>query len=247
MVRRPLKVRVLFDIDGTLLLTDGAGRTAIGVALEAVYGTSGSLGSYSFHGKTDPQIVIELMCGAGLPEAEVRARMPEVWPLYLRRLKRELAVRRTENRIRLLPGIVGLLEALREHEDVLLGLLTGNIEEGARLKLEAAGLEALFEVGAYGSDAEIRSEIARLAVERSGRVDGASPVVVVGDTPADVRCAQDVDAFAVAVATGRHGVEELIAAGADAVFEDFSQTDTVMACLLTQSGMGAPSARADGR
>ncbi|UCF18544.1 MAG: HAD family hydrolase [Gemmatimonadota bacterium] len=243
-----VRVRVLFDIDGTLLLTDGAGRTAIRAALEAVYGTAGDLEDYTFHGKTDPQIVVELMTGAGLPKAEVRRLMPEVWPAYLDRLEGELAVRRSEGRIKLLPGIVDLLETLSGREDVLLGLLTGNIEEGARRKLEAAGLAAHFKIGAYGSDSEIRSEIARVAEERSRSVcgNGASAVVVVGDTPEDVRCARAVGGFAMAVATGRHGIEELVAAGADAVFEDFSDTEKVIHCLLTQSGKGTLTGGAGG-
>jgi phosphoglycolate phosphatase-like HAD superfamily hydrolase len=244
-------VLVLFDIDGTLLLTDGAGRAAIRSALEAVYGTSGPMEGYDFHGKTDPQIVLELMAGAGLSGTEIRERLPEVWPLYLEALEGELEVRRVEGRLMVLPGVVELLSALDAREEVSLGLLTGNIEEGARLKLRAAGVRWLFDVGAYGSDSEVRSEIARIAVGRGRLVParGGSPAatVVIGDTPEDVACARAVRARAVAVATGRHGALELEQAGADVVFDDFRDTAAVLESILSLSGGAGASSDGEGR
>ncbi len=240
---------VLFDVDGTLLLTNGAGRVAIRQALEAVYGTSGDMEGYNFHGKTDPQIIVELMSSTGLEEAEVRARMSEIWPVYLEILGRELETRRVENRITVLPGVADLLAALTSKTGVSLGLLTGNIEQGAKLKLAAAGVPWLFDAGAYGSDAEVRSEIARVAVERSrSAVGSAAAVLVVGDTPEDIACARDVDALALAVATGRHGTDELEEAGADAVFADFGDTESVLQCIesLTRGGDGVGETRLNG-
>ncbi len=240
---------VLFDIDGTLLLTDGAGRVAIRQALEAVYGTSGHMEGYTFHGKTDPQIIVELMRSAGLEEGAVRARMSEIWPIYLEILDRELAIRRAENRITVLPGVAELLAALKSRPGVSLGLLTGNIEQGARLKLAAAGVPWLFDAGGYGSDSEARSEIARVAVERSRSAVGTlQAVLVVGDTPEDIACARAVDALALAVATGRHGTDELEEAGADAVFADFGDTQAVLQCIqsLARSRDGAGETRVNG-
>ncbi len=244
----PIRVRVFFDIDGTLLYTDGAGRQAIRKALETVYGTSGPLEAYIFHGKTDPQIVVELMVGAGLPEAEVRRRMPEVWSFYLAELEHQLGARRAAGRITLLPGVSDLLTALRAISGVAIGLLTGNIEEGARLKLAAAGLDSTFTLGGFGSDSEDRGEVARIARRRSRSVDGGDGVamVVIGDTPEDVACARAAEAHAVAVATGRHGVAELERAGADAVFEDLSDTHRVLDCVLSLAGMTGASADAAG-
>lgn len=241
----PLSLRVFFDIDGTLLLTDGAGREAIRGALQAVYGTSGRLDGFWFHGKTDPQIVLELMTGAGLEAAAVRSRMASLWPVYLRKLEQELEARRAAGRIRLLPGVRELLAELGRRQDARLGLLTGNIEGGALLKLRAAGVNSAFDVGGYGSDAEERTEIARIALERSRALDGASRprLVVVGDTPDDIACARAVGAYAVAVATGRHDSEALRAAGADAVFADFSETDAVLDCI---TGAGNGSLRGEG-
>ncbi len=240
---------VLFDIDGTLLLTDGAGRVAIRQALEAVYGTSGAMEGYNFHGKTDPQIIVELMSSAGLEEGEVRARMSEIWPIYLEILDRELEVRRAEKGITVLPGVADLLAALESRPGVSLGLLTGNIEKGAKLKLAAAGVPWLFDAGAYGSDSEVRSEIARVAVERSRSVVGTpAAILVVGDTPEDIACARAVDALALAVATGRHGTDELEEAGADAVFADFGDTEAVLQCIqsLARGGDGAGETSVNG-
>lgn len=243
----PIRVRVFFDVDGTLLYTDGAGRVAIRAALEEVYGTSGPIDGYIFHGKTDPRIVVELMMAAGLEAAEVRRRLPEVWPIYLGCLERELEVRQREGRITTLPGIVELLAALDRRPDVALGLLTGNIEEGARLKLAAAGLGSTFSVGGFGCDSEDRAEVARAALSRSVEMGGEDPAtVVLGDTPEDVACARAVDAYAVAVATGRHTVDELLESGADAVFEDFSDTEAVLSCILSLAGADSSSAGAAG-
>jgi phosphoglycolate phosphatase-like HAD superfamily hydrolase len=229
-------LRVFFDIDATLLLTDGAGRAALRAALEKVYGTSGQLDGYAFHGKTDPQIVVELLTGSGLDERGIRDRMPAMWPVYLEALQRELDARRAEDRVTLLPGVPELLAELEVMEGVSLGLLTGNIEAAARMKLAAAGVTTKFEFGGYGSDSGVRTEIARIAVERSrSRVSdtlGTQVLVVVGDTPEDIACARSVRGRAVAVATGRHSVSELKQAGADVVFSDFSDTEAVLSGIL---------------
>jgi phosphoglycolate phosphatase-like HAD superfamily hydrolase len=236
------KYAVLFDIDGTLLVSDSAGRIALHAALEDVYGTAGPIDGYTFHGKTDPQIVLELMAGAGLSEAEVRQRMPRLWPVYLERLDRALAVRRRESRIRVLPGVLAVLAGLETRADVILGLLTGNIEPGAQRKLAAAGLATRFRFGAYGSDSEDRNGVARVAQARyrSALLDGEgeAALVVVGDTPADIACARAVGGRAVGVATGRHSVGELEDCGADAVFEDFGDAARVIECILAVAGAG---------
>ncbi len=237
---REIILRVFFDIDGTLLLTDGAGRAALRRALELTYGTTGPLAGYNFHGKTDPQIVVELLTGAGVEEEEIRLKLPSVWPVYLQALERELEERRARGRIVLLPGVKELLAALERRPEIKLGLLTGNIEPAARLKLAAAGVSSRFDVGGYGSDSEVRVEIARIAVARCRAASGAGEapaVVVVGDTPEDIACARAVSATAVAVATGRHSVAELEAAGADAVFQDFSDSERVVEYVLETGGV----------
>lgn len=238
-----MTLHVFFDIDATLLLTDGAGRSALKAALETVYGTSGRLDGYLFHGKTDPQIVVELLKGAGINEPKIRDRMSAMWPVYLEALKSELDVRRVEGRIRLLPGVSRLLAKLEGVEGVSLGLITGNIEAAAWMKLSAAGVTTRFAAGGYGSDSEIRCEIARIALARSrhraGSGSGQDGVAVVGDTPEDIACARCLDGRAVAVATGRHSVAELEQAGADVVFSDFSETEAVLNGILAPVAGGA--------
>lgn len=237
---------ILFDIDGTLLLTDGAGREAFRTALLAIFGTAGPLDEYQFHGKTDPQIAEELLTAAGLDRSEIRRRMPTLWPIYLESLERELGRRRNRDSVVPLPGVPGLLAELEARTDVALGLVTGNLEPAARLKLAAAGVVTPFAVGGFGSDAAVRTEIARIVLERArtawGRAFGAGEVVVVGDTPADVACARTIGGRAVAVATGRHTGEELELAGADLVLPDLADTGRVIDGLLGLDGAGPTNA-----
>lgn len=234
---------VFFDIDGTLLLSGGAGRAALTTSLQEVFETAGPTENYTFHGKTDPQIVVDLLNASGWHPDEIWQRMPMLWPVYLEALGRELD-QRVQNGLKMqLPGVEELLAELEASPDVTLGLLTGNIEPAANLKLAASGVRASFEVGGFGSDSAERNEIAKIAVERARslpRLDGAPlRMVVVGDTPADVEAAQAVGARAVAVATGRHTTDELAEAGADVVFSDFSDTGGVVQGL-TELGRVTP-------
>jgi phosphoglycolate phosphatase-like HAD superfamily hydrolase len=230
---------ILFDVDGTLLWTDGAGRRAIHRALLAEAGTSGPIDSYRFDGKTDPQIVRDLLTLAGLEQAEIDARMDAVFRRYIELLEDDLQGPDTATRV--LPGIPELLTALEPHERdgrIMTGLLTGNLRAGAALKLRSGGLDpARFAVGAFGSDSEHRPELpaiaARRAAERIGRDVPGGAVTIVGDTPQDIACCRPLGARAVAVATGYWSVDELRAAGASRVFADLSATDAVIEALLS--------------
>jgi len=229
---------VLFDIDGTILLTDGAGRRAIGRALSDLAGTTGPVGDHRFDGKTDPQIVRELLSLAGHPDAEMPARIQAVCDRYLELLELELASPSQETRV--MAGVRELLDELARPEaagQVLVGLLTGNLERGAALKLRSAGIDpSRFAVGAYGSDAAHRPELPAIARRRAesltGRTIAGPDVVVIGDTPDDVACARPIGARTVAVATGRYDVTILAAAGATHVFADLSDTAAVLDALL---------------
>lgn len=225
---------VLFDIDGTLLLTAGAGRRAITAALAEHVGASAAFHGVRFDGKTDPQIVRELLEAAGA-EALDEERIGACCERYLALLERELAAPGTVTT--LMPGVTELLDALEREAHVLLGLLTGNMAAGAALKLRAAGLDpGRFVVGAYGSDAADRPALPPIAARRAephfGRVPAGHDVVIIGDTPADVTCGQCIGARALAVATGAYSPAELDAAGAHAVFSDLSATDDVLAAIL---------------
>src|SRR2546425_2840356 len=183
---------ILFDIDGTLLWTDGAGRRAIHQALLDEMGTAGPIDGYRFDGKTDPQIVRELLELAGHPEFRADDRITAVCRRYVDLLTAELA--KPTQTTKLYPGIKELLAALEPYEAdgrALVGLLTGNVQNGAALKLRSAGLDpARFVVGAFGSDSHARAELpagaAQRAAERTGRPVSRADPGVVGGTPDDV-------------------------------------------------------------
>lgn len=227
---------VLFDVDGTLLSARGAGRRALGRALVEVYGTAGPIDTYDFHGGTDPQIVRELLAAAGLSADAVVVREDCLYARYVAHLEAEVGDGRE---VTLYPGVGALVETLARTDRCLLGLLTGNIEAGARIKLEPTGLLPHFRLGAYGSDDADRTRLPAIAARRAetvaGRAFQGSDVVVIGDTPRDVGCARAFGATAIAVATGRHSVSDLAASGADRVFPDFSETARVVTAILTGS------------
>ena len=225
---------VLFDIDGTLLLSDGAGRRAINRALQEVYGSSGPR-DYPFDGKTDPQIVRELMRLSGHGDEHIDARMAQLFERYVECLHEEL--RSPSHRAYTLPGVPELLDELERRSDVILGLLTGNLAQGARAKLEAVGLDPdRFRVGAFGSDHEHRPELPAIARSRTRErlgvdVSGAH-MVVIGDTPADLTCGWSLGARAIGVATGRYSVDDLRKHDPLAVFQDLSDTVAVTRVIV---------------
>jgi phosphoglycolate phosphatase-like HAD superfamily hydrolase len=226
---------VLFDIDGTLLLTHGAARRALHAALGAVFGGIGTT-DLPFDGKTDPQIVRELMRMDGHDEARIDADLPRAIERYLEELTRELA--EPTNTSRLMPGVSDLLETLEARADVVLGLLTGNVEPGARAKLTRVGLSPeRFRVGAFGSDHGERPALPAIAQRRAreivGREFAGADVVIIGDTPADVMCGRGIGARAIAVATGRFTRDELAGYGPAAIFADLTDTAAVIAAIVS--------------
>ena len=225
---------VLFDIDGTILWTDGAGRRAVQRALEDVFGAPVPAG-HEFDGKTDPQIVRELMQLAGVTHVDIDDRIEHALERYVELLHTELGA--LDKRDKVLPGIRPLLDTLEARDDVLLGLLTGNVLPGAVAKLTAVGIDAArFKVGAFGSDHAHRPELPAIARERAeallGHQIAGSDVVVIGDTPADMGCGRGIGARAIGVATGRYSVNDLRACGAAAVFEDLSDTNAVVRAIM---------------
>jgi phosphoglycolate phosphatase-like HAD superfamily hydrolase len=235
---------VLFDIDGTILLTDGAGRRAVYRALIDVFGGMGSA-NHRFDGKTDPQIVRELMRLDGHDDAHIDARMGRTLARYVEFLHEEL--RSGVGSTRLMPGVSDLLDALDARDDILLGLVTGNLAAGARAKLNAAGIDpARFRVGGFGSDHELRGELPGVAQRRAREELGldvpGNDVVVIGDTPADIQCGRAIGARAIGVATGHYSVEELASYDPAAVFDDLSATDEVIRSILADT-VASPAAR----
>jgi phosphoglycolate phosphatase len=225
---------VLFDIDGTLLLSDGAGRRAIQRALIEVFGAMGP-SDYYFDGKTDPQIVRELMRLVGHVDEHIDARMEMLLARYVECLHEELGD--PGHHPYALPGVPALLDELESKSNVVLGLLTGNLEQGARAKLEAVGLDPRrFRVGAFGSDHEHRPELPAIArqrlKQRLGHDVSGDAIIVIGDTPADLTCGRSLGAAAIGVATGRYSVEQLLQHDPLAVFADLSDTAAVTRAIL---------------
>lgn len=225
---------VLFDIDGTLLRSDGAGRRSMERALLTVFGTTGSP-DYRYDGKTDRQITREQMRAAGFTDATIDARMDDVFDLYLAQLTRELEQHPTP--AERLAGVSTLLETLRTHEGVTLGLLTGNIEPGAQRKLAAVDIAwEQFRANAFGSDHEERSALPAVAQQRAttllGRHIDGSQLVIIGDTPADIHCGRSLGVRAIGVATGRFSTQDLAQHAPYAVLESLADTDAALDAIL---------------
>jgi phosphoglycolate phosphatase-like HAD superfamily hydrolase len=226
---------VLFDIDGTLLSTRGAGRRAMEAALVTHFGTAGPV-DYRYDGKTDKQIARELMQGAGFSDDTIDARMSSVLAAYLTGLNDELAA--TPAALEVHTGVNELLDALdARRNDVVVGLLTGNIEGGAHAKLRATGLgTSRFRFGAFGSDHERRAALPAIARARAAELVGrdvrGEALVIVGDTPHDLTCGNEIGARAIGVATGYYRTEALAKHDAIAVFENLGDTMRVVDAIL---------------
>lgn len=223
---------VLFDIDGTILTDRGASRAAFADALERVYGYAGDLSRYDFSGRTDPQIAHMVLRDAGIASEDIAAALPRLWEHYLERL----AQNTTSGRVRVMPGIPELLVELAAHAEVVLALLTGNIEPGARLKLGGAGLNDYFPFGAFGSDSPDRTELPPVAMQRAsvhvGREFRGADVVIIGDSIYDVRCGVPYEATTIAVASGKTPAETLRAENPRHFFENAADLGAMMKAIL---------------
>ena len=237
----------LFDIDGTLLTSAGVATATFSQVLAEVAGRPVPADGYSMAGKTDPQIVRDLLRRAGLLPQAIDGMVPRVLDRYLERFPAALAA---SPRPRLFPGVRDLLAHLAALPHVLVGLLTGNVERGAAIKLGHFGLGDRFRVGAYGSDSEDRRALVEVAVRRAealtGRRFAARDVVVIGDTPLDIDCGRAAGALTVAVATGPYSTDDLEAHHPDALFRDFAEVERV-AEVIAGAAPAAPAHRGAGR
>jgi phosphoglycolate phosphatase-like HAD superfamily hydrolase len=217
---------ILFDIDGTLIHSGGAGSAAMNDTLETVAGVIDGFASVDFAGKTDIQIIREAFTNLGLDSAGSLAdRFMELYPERLRP-----AVAKGLGHVK--PGVKRLLQRLEEHDHCRLGLLTGNLETGARIKLEPYDLNRFFPFGAFGSDHADRNELLPVAVRRFEELRGIRAAfgdcIVVGDTPRDVECATRHGAACIAVATGPYSADVLQEAGADLVLPDLTDAERIL-------------------
>jgi len=213
---------VLFDIDGTLITTGGAGAVAWRLAFEELYRISADIGAYSDGGMTDPEVGRATFTHT-VGRAPTPAELDAVMATRLRYLPGAVA---ESKGYRVLRGVAELLPRLRAR-GYLLGLTTGGTEPAARIKLGRAGLNQYFDFGGFGSDSPDRTQLTMRAIERAAALDGnglrARECLVVGDTPLDIAAAHDAGALAVAVASGHYGVDTLRAAGADHVLASLEE------------------------
>lgn len=210
---------IMFDIDGTLVRTGGAGKAAMEAALCEEFGVQLTSEEIPYSGRTDLAIGRDLLTAHGIEPTANQTKLVEGYltrlPYYLERFPG-----------RVCPGVIELLGELRKRSDVVLGLITGNVRRGAERKLGHYGLWENFAVGGFGDDHDDRDDVARAAL---GAVEGhvgakldPADVWVIGDTPLDVKCARAIGAKAVAVATGWHPMDDLVASGPDLALADLS-------------------------
>lgn len=228
---------VLFDLDGTLLLTRGAGLEAVVAACRELFGEHFVHRTTSVDGSLDPVIWRELCAENAIADPD--AHHDRFRALYAGRLARVLA---EPGRAYALRGARELVAALQDEPDLTVGVLTGNYPETGKLKLAAAGFDPdRFSVAAWGSDARTRPGLVPVARarhrERSGIDLAPDRVVIVGDTPSDVRCAKENGARCLAVATGRYSTARLAFEGADLALEDLSDTHTARRWIVDRASL----------
>jgi len=220
---------ILFDIDGTLIDSGGAGMLSLNLAFKEFFSVDDAFRAIRMAGKTDLQIVNEALRMHNIDSSN--GNVPGFFASYVRHL--EITIHDRKGHIK--PGIRQALELLHVRDDIVLGLLTGNIETGAMIKLEAFGLAEFFEAGAFGENDPDRNKLLPIAVEKLREKKGIeidySQCIVIGDTPRDVECSKPYGAYAIAVATGPYSYDELSGTAADAVFHDLSDTDNFLHIL----------------
>ena len=211
---------ILFDIDGTLVDCGPQVRVLFQAAMTEAFGTCGDLSRVDFAGKTDPGIALEALTAVGFSPQEVFAGLPRMKASYLATLAEAL----DHQKMRILPGVEEVLTRLTGRSDVVLALLTGNWEPGARTKLSPFGLNDYFPFGAFGCDGTDRADLPPIALERAFQATGRrfrpEETLIVGDSLNDIACAQAHGIPTLAVATGRTPAAMLEAAGADWVVPD---------------------------
>lgn len=223
---------ILFDIDGTLITTNGAAKRCLVQAMEETLGAATVGLEHDFAGKTDPQIFSEIVQASGLPADTIARHQDAVFASFFEKLEKEL---NAEN-VTVLPGVRALLEALLQEEAATVALLTGNTLQGARIKLTPPDLLRYFAFGAFGNDAYHRHDLPEIAVarayERTGATFRAKDIVIIGDTPHDIDCGRHLNVRSIGVATGGHSHERLAQASPDYLFDDLTDTSQLLDAIF---------------
>lgn len=226
-----MKKLILWDIDGTLIRTNRSGIIALVRAFAQLHGREPAMGEVDVAGRTD-RWIIGRMLEANAVEAST-ANIHAVLESYLQLLGSELSARSGQ----VLPGVHALLETLHRRDDVVQALLTGNVERGARIKLEHFNVWHYFKFGAFGDDSHLRNDLGPHALRRAKErheIDFVPErVFVIGDTPHDIECGKVIGARTIGVATGMYSLEELTAHAPTAAFKDFADTAALLRVLDT--------------
>ncbi len=230
---------LLFDIDGTLITSGGAGEKALDEALRDRFGITAGLGEITLAGATDSRIARSLLEHHGF--AATAENISGLIDSYLHHLK----LRLPQHEGRVLPGIVELLDRLKGREDCIVALLTGNVVRGAEIKLTHFGVWDYFEFGAFADDHHDRNQLGKFAMARALEKHGVEfppeHIYVIGDTPRDIECGMAFGAKTVAIATGNYSRAELAEYIPDFLFDDLSDTEAVMQALLPRPALpGSP-------
>jgi phosphoglycolate phosphatase len=232
-----MKRLVLFDIDGTLLHGGKLWRECLESAFVACM-PGVPLRTVAYSGKTDPLICREMLLDAGLSPEEQERMTPRILEEYLERVRKAISDGRSSE-VQILPGVRESLEAISSEPRVRLGLLTGNVRQGAQLKLSTVGLEHFFGIGVYGDDHWDRYELPRIAVQRAHEELGirfaGKEVVIIGDTSHDVNCGKSLGVRTIAVATGRADLrQELVDSRPDFLFETLEKPSGLLEAILAE-------------
>jgi phosphoglycolate phosphatase len=233
MIHQQFLRLILFDIDGTLISTDGIAKRTFAEVMNAEFGPSTAASDYDFSGKTDQVIYSDIAALMSIDPALAEQKQDEVFDRFFTLLEQRLH----QGNVTVLPGVHILLDALEQEEAATSALLTGNMLRGARIKLTPPDLLRYFSFGAFGSDALHRHELPAIAQTRAydklGVVFKAKEIVVIGDTPHDIDCGRHLNVKTIAVATGRYSHDQLAAEKPDFLFDNLSETDRILDAIFS--------------
>jgi phosphoglycolate phosphatase len=233
---------VLFDVDGTLMSTRGAGMKAFYRALKHIFDVDVNEEVIRPDGKTDPLILKELLAYFNLEDKWQDKTANDLFSSYLAYLEEEIGHAREEGQVKVLPGVVELLQRLSGQPDFCVGLVTGNLEKGAYIKLENAGLNGYFRFGGYGSDSEDRTVLTRIGIRRGTQLVAPQTVensFVIGDTPLDILHGHAAGADVIAVASAKYSMEELQAESPDLLIPDLTPVEKIICFMRGRQGRNA--------